>query len=191
MANRLSVRPSALSRRSLLGLLGAAGGTLALGAVAPIRMHIDGFENERSLIADKSALSSPGAVGGICKRRDFGGRGVHAADSRAGLVHAQECVASVRRPVACPGHRIFWDPAEVLSLDKIVQRCRRGFLVDCIVLDRFVHFGKILGKRSLVCSNHGKVVPTRADRRENQDDSDDYHQFEQGESAVCGPSADS
>jgi hypothetical protein len=46
MANRLSVRPSALYRRSLLGLLGAAGGTLALGAVAPIRMHIDGFEND-------------------------------------------------------------------------------------------------------------------------------------------------
>ncbi len=34
MANRLPVRPSALSRRSLLGLFGAAGGTLALGAMA-------------------------------------------------------------------------------------------------------------------------------------------------------------
>jgi len=36
MANRLPVGPSALSRRSLLGLFGAAGGTLALGAVAPL-----------------------------------------------------------------------------------------------------------------------------------------------------------
>ena len=35
MANRLPLRPSALSRRSLLNLLAAAGGTLALGAAVP------------------------------------------------------------------------------------------------------------------------------------------------------------
>ena len=35
MANRLSVSPFALSRRSVLSLFGAAGGALALGAAAP------------------------------------------------------------------------------------------------------------------------------------------------------------
>jgi len=36
MADRLPVRPSALSRRSFLGLFGVAGGTLALRAAAPL-----------------------------------------------------------------------------------------------------------------------------------------------------------
>src|SRR5206468_1661081 len=72
------------------------------------------------------------------------GMGMDVNKSCAGLLRTQDYAVELQIPVCCAGYRILGNSPEVASLGQIVERLRRGLLVERVVVDGLTHGLKIL-----------------------------------------------
>jgi len=132
-------------------------------------------------------LQSPRAIGCVLEWRNDFGSGVYVCDTGRGLLRRKKDIFGGHFPIlrACDG--IDGDCAQVLCTNKVVERRGRRLLVERILLDGIPHCGQILLKYSLFRAQDGPVVSSHRDRREDHDDRNHDHQFEEGESFCPEP----
>src|SRR5712692_1571857 len=100
----------------------------------------------------------------------------------ARLLRAQHHAVVLLRPIRCAGNRIPGHHPQVACLHQIIQGLRRGLLVERVVIDRLTHGLQILLQRRFFRALDGFLIQRSGHADQNEDDGDDNHQLDEGES---------
>src|SRR6266849_1890153 len=110
---------------------------------------------------------------------------MHIHDSGGGLIRAHHRVPKIHVPVSGIGERILGNFAQVLRLwiRQILQRLRRRFFVQCVMVNPLPHHAQVALKRRFLRTLHRFDISARSNADQNRDDSDNDHQLKQREAA--------
>src|SRR5262249_52432337 len=93
----------------------------------------------------------------------------------------------IRVPIFLPRHRVNGHFAQIgsLRIHEIVERLRRRFLVERVVVDRLPHHCEVRLQRRFFRPLHRLVVAGRGDTNQNKNDRNDDHQLDQRKSPLA------
>ena len=86
-------------------------------------------------------------------------------------------------PILVARNGINRDPENIFR-NQIIERRRAGLFVEGVLLNRIPHDEQILLERGFLGAQDRSLISRRRDARQNHDDRDDDHQFEQRESGA-------
>ena len=99
----------------------------------------------------------------------------------SGLLRVQQDLVKFRMPIFFPRYGVDGDTGNVFR-NQVIERRWSGFVIERKLLNRISHDEEVLLERGFFGALDRFLVSCRCDARQDHDNGDDDHDFEQSES---------